>query len=74
MGTGVPGAAIREGSTGPGTLTDETGRDYTYPTTLSTRLPQAKPFLPLHGQGWEGAPSCSGNAADHFPFPLSAPA
>lgn len=28
----------------------------------------------LRSRGWERAPSCSGNAADHFPFPLSAPA
>ena len=28
----------------------------------------------LCSRGWERAPSCSGNATDHFPFPLSAPA
>lgn len=38
-GLQVPGAATREGSTRPGMLADETGRDYTYPTDPNMRPP-----------------------------------
>lgn len=47
-----------------------------------THIPPIRRCVPLnkavpasqHSRGWERAPSCSGNAADHFPFPLPAPA
>lgn len=62
-GPRVPGAAVREGSTRPGMLADETGRDYTYPTNPKVRPLRTKPFLPL----------CAARAGNGVPAALGMP-